>query len=106
MWLGWSSRVRLPERKTDDSLSNVSEPSGAGYDDAPSPAKISCEASDSVGLSPGGTRPPVTVARPASAEPRQKPAPNAWRMFRTARRSRHTNDERSAVVVRAEIAAG
>ena len=24
MWLGWSSRLRLPERKTLDSLSNVS----------------------------------------------------------------------------------
>ena len=34
MWLGWSSRVRLPDRKTDDSLSNVSFPSGAGYDAA------------------------------------------------------------------------
>ena len=30
MWFGWSSRVRLPERKTDESLSNVSLPSGAG----------------------------------------------------------------------------
>ena len=30
MWFGWSSRVRLPERKTDESLSNVSFPSGAG----------------------------------------------------------------------------
>ena len=31
MWLGWSSRVRLPEAKTDDSLSKVSFPSGDGY---------------------------------------------------------------------------
>jgi hypothetical protein len=30
MWFGWSSRVRLPEAKTLDSLSNVSLPSGAG----------------------------------------------------------------------------
>jgi hypothetical protein len=30
MWLGWSSRVRLPERKTEESLSKVSLPSGAG----------------------------------------------------------------------------
>ena len=30
MWSGWSSRVRLPERNTDESLSNVSDPSGAG----------------------------------------------------------------------------
>ena len=34
MWFGWSSRVRLPERNTDESLSNVSVPSGAGYDAA------------------------------------------------------------------------
>ena len=32
MWFGWSSRVLFPERKTDESLSNVSFPSGAGYD--------------------------------------------------------------------------
>jgi hypothetical protein len=30
MWLGWSSRVLFPEAKTDDSLSNVSFPSGFG----------------------------------------------------------------------------
>jgi hypothetical protein len=30
MWLGWSSRVLLPEAKTDESLSKVSLPSGAG----------------------------------------------------------------------------
>src|SRR5579884_1116850 len=29
-WFGWSSRVLLPERKTDESLSKVSLPSGAG----------------------------------------------------------------------------
>ena len=29
-WLGWSSRVRLPDAKTDESLSKVSVPSGAG----------------------------------------------------------------------------
>src|SRR5437764_548069 len=31
MWLGWSSRVLFPERNTDESLSNVSFPSGVGY---------------------------------------------------------------------------
>ncbi len=30
MWFGWSSRVLLPEAKTDESLSKVSLPSGAG----------------------------------------------------------------------------
>ena len=30
MWFGWSSRVRLPDAKTDESLSKVSFPSGAG----------------------------------------------------------------------------
>ena len=30
MWFGWSSRVLLPDAKTDESLSNVSLPSGAG----------------------------------------------------------------------------
>ena len=32
MWFGWSSRVRLPDAKTLESLSKVSFPSGAGYD--------------------------------------------------------------------------
>ena len=31
MWLGWSSRVRFPDAKTDESLSKVSVPSGRGY---------------------------------------------------------------------------
>src|SRR5579884_1382721 len=30
MWFGWSSRVLLPEAKTEDSLSKVSVPSGFG----------------------------------------------------------------------------
>src|SRR6266566_8887466 len=30
MWLGWSSRVLFPDAKTDESLSNVSLPSGLG----------------------------------------------------------------------------
>src|SRR5579875_987571 len=30
MWFGWSSRVLLPEAKTEESLSNVRRPSGAG----------------------------------------------------------------------------
>ena len=63
--------------------------------EARSVEKISCSASLSVGRSPGGNFPAVTVARPASAEPRQKPAPKACRMFRTRRRSRNTNDDRS-----------
>jgi hypothetical protein len=39
MWFGWSSRVRLPEANTLDSLSKVSFPSGAGYDFARSVTK-------------------------------------------------------------------
>ena len=30
MWFGWSSRVLFPDAKTDESLSNVSVPSGVG----------------------------------------------------------------------------
>src|SRR5437764_2254120 len=33
MWFGWSSRVLLPAANTDESLSNVSFPSGVGYSD-------------------------------------------------------------------------
>ena len=70
MWFGWSSRVRLPDAKTLDSLSNVSFPSGAGYD-ARAVGRISvCSASRSVGASPGGNFPFVAVIAPASAPPR------------------------------------
>ncbi len=30
MWFGWSSRVLFPDRKTEESLSKVSFPSGVG----------------------------------------------------------------------------
>src|SRR5439155_1780757 len=81
MWLGWSSRVRFPERKTDDSLSNVSLPSGAGYRDARSVTKSSCSASRSVGRSPNGTRPRVPGATPADSAPPPNPPTNRWRPF-------------------------
>ena len=69
MWFGWSSRVRLPDAKTLESLSNVSFPSGAGYDAARSVVISACSASRSVGASPGGNLPFVAVIAPASAPP-------------------------------------
>ena len=48
MWLGWSSRVLFPDAKTDESLSNVSFPSGAGYSRDAAVAISSCSASRSV----------------------------------------------------------
>src|ERR671936_624914 len=54
MWFGWSSRVLLPDAKTDDSLSNVSLPSAAGYRDARSLETSSCSASRSVRSGPAG----------------------------------------------------
>src|SRR5476649_2822222 len=94
IWLGWSSRVRFPDAKTLDSLSNVSLPSGAGYDFARSLEINVCDASRSVGALPGGNLPFVAVMAPASAPPTQKPRPNACRMFRTSRRSLQMNDSR------------
>ena len=69
MWFGWSSRVRLPDANTLDSLSNVSCPSGAGYDFARSVESSDCSASRSVCALPGGNRPFVAVIAPASAPP-------------------------------------
>ena len=48
MWLGWSSRVLLPEANTDDSLSNVSLPSGSRIRAARSVRRTGWLASDSL----------------------------------------------------------
>ena len=85
MWFGWSSRLLLPERKTLDSLSNVSAPSGAGYSRLP----------DSTGSSasrwnfhePPGRAPRVMSMIPPIGAPTNIPLPSAWRMLRTFRRS-------------------
>ena len=96
MWFGWSSRVLFPDAKTDDSLSNVSFPSGAGYDVA-APARISSwSASGSIRAFPGGKAPREAVIAPANALPSQNPRPNACRMFRTRRKSSHTQLSRNA----------
>ena len=95
-WLGWSSRVRFPERNTDESLSNVSLPSAAGYSAARPVVKSSCASSCSVGRSPRGNRPRDSVAAPTTRRPRHSPPENDGRMFRTCRRSLQTNDDRSA----------
>ena len=91
MWFGWSSRVLLPEAKTDESLSKVSLPSGAGYCAARS-VRISVVLGVALGArqSRGGNAPRVTVAALASAPPTKKPRPKAWRMLRTALRSDQT----------------
>ena len=101
MWLGWSSRVRLPDRKTDESLSKVSSPSGAGYDRRRDPSRAAL-----LGVALGR---PVAGRQTAPASPSSSPAqrrrrarsprPKAWRMFRTSRRSRQTNDCAQRVVV-------
>ena len=70
MWFGWSSRVRLPAANTLESLSNVSFPSGAGYDDARVVLRNGCSASRSVRASPRGNLPFVAVIAPAMAPPR------------------------------------
>ena len=57
MWFGASSRVLFPLRKTDESLSKVSFPSGAGYFDARSVRISSWSSSGSVRASPGGKLP-------------------------------------------------
>ncbi len=61
MWFGWSSRVLFPDRKTDESLSKVSFPSGDGYDFARSVRMSSCAPFGSMRNSFGGKRPFVTV---------------------------------------------
>ena len=90
MWLGWSSRVRFPEAKTDDSLSNVSVPSGAGYCAARPVRRSAASALGWVSRSFGGSFPFVTVIALARAPPMKKPLSNACRMFRTSSRSFHT----------------
>ena len=90
MWLGWSSRVLFPEAKTDESLSKVSLPSGAGYEDARSVLIRSCAASGSSTKSRAGNRPSEAVIAPESALPTQNPRPKAGRMLRTRRRSFQT----------------
>ena len=87
MWFGWSSRVLFPDANTDESLSNVSFPSGAGYDFARSVRRSSCSESRSVRVFPGGNLPREAVIAPANAPPSQNPRPNAWRMLRTCCRS-------------------
>ena len=69
MWFGWSSRVRLPDAKTLESLSNVSFPSGAGYVLARSVLISGWSASRSVAASPGGNFPFVAYIALASAPP-------------------------------------
>ena len=97
MWLGWSSRVRLPERKTDESLSKVSFPSGA---EAPSPAPSgsACAAFALLLNSTGGSFPFVTVIALASAPPRKKPLSKTWRMLRTSRDPRARSSPERLVV--------
>ena len=93
MWLGWSSRVRFPERKTDESLSNVSLPSGAGYDGA-----RSADEDRLLGIALGGpvaaagSCPAVTVAAPGQRRRARTRAPNDWPHVphRGAGRSRRT----------------
>ena len=95
MWFGASSRVLLPLRKTDESLSKVSFPSAAGYDAAPPPEIRPWSASGSRPELPGGNAPRVAVIAPAKAPPSTSPRPKAGRMFRTRRKSSQTKLSRS-----------
>src|SRR3954454_2325817 len=81
MWLGWSSRLRLPERNTLESLSNVSFPSGAGYTRLPGCGSTDASASLWNVQLPGGSAPRLMFISPPIGPPSANPLPSAWRMF-------------------------
>ena len=81
--------MRLPEAKTEESLSNVYEPSGVGYAAARPVRMRVCSAFGSVPKSFGGSFPLVTVIALASAPPMKKPLSNTCRMLRTSSSSFH-----------------
>src|SRR6266536_1801656 len=87
MWFGWSSRVLFPDAKTDESLSKISLPSGAGYRAARPVRRSGCSASGSARIFPRSRRPFETVIALASAPPTKNPRPNTCRMSRTSWRS-------------------
>ena len=81
-WLGASSRVALPERKTESSLLKVSSLSGLTYMSPALPISIAFSASSSCFQWPPGKLPLVTVIAEAIAPPRKKPFEKGWRMLR------------------------
>ncbi len=82
MWLGASSRVALPDAKTDESLSNVYLLSGFGYCFAAPSISIFSSASGCWCQRPPGKAPLVMVIALASAPPTKNPRENGWRMLR------------------------
>ena len=81
-WLGASSRVALPERKTESSLLKVSSLSALTYMSPALPRSIACSASSSWLQWPPGKLPLVTVIAEAIAPPTKKPLEKGWRMLR------------------------
>ena len=76
MWLGASSRVLLPLRKTDESLSNVSLPSGVGI------ARAAVGADERRARRPARSPVPCEVRdrrSPSSCRPARSPSRSPWR---------------------------